>query len=242
MTLQESTMRILHDPTPDEILICQGQYQYLRQGTPTGLIEHWSISRLPNGSEIVRADVDARAVSGAASLLTHFQRKPNGMHEMLRMRIERANFSAAAQYDFDTAEVKTFRQGAGQIRRESLLEIAAKYVVDYHPVIAHDYVWRGYPAEAEGNAWSIPVFSPELWASDDEVLTGRALRFKVTPLPADICHVPAGEFDSPLRFEVLLSDGVRALAWYDVHGVPLRWLYPDKSYDFVLTSYSIAQS
>jgi len=230
-------VRALHEPRPDETLISEGEYQYLRQGKPTGLFEYWSISRQPDGREIVRAEVNARAVPGATSLLTHYQRKPDGLHEWLRIRIERTGFSAAAQYDFEPAEVKVYRQAYTQPRRENLLEIAAKYVVDYHPVIGHDYVWRGYPAEAEGEPWSIPVFSPELWTSEDDFLAGRALRYKVTPLQSEMCRVPAGDFDCALSFEILLSDGVRAMAWYDDEGVPLRWLYPDKGYDFVLVNY-----
>lgn len=224
-------MRVIHDPTPDEQIIAQGRYDYLRHGTPTGLVEYWTISAAPDGKEIVRADVDARAVNGAASLITHLLRNADGRNQYLRMRLERPGFSAAAQYDFDTAEVKIFHQTFGHVKHERLLEIAARYGVDYHPVIAHDYVWRSYPAEAEGNPWSIPVFSPELWTPREEmVLDGRALRFMVAPLPAEPCEIPAGAFDCALFFQITLSDGVRASAWYDEHGIPLRWLYPDKSW------------
>src|SRR5689334_18082487 len=139
-------MRMIHDPSPDETLVAQGRYNYLRQGAPTGLIEYWSLSQLPDGREIVRADVDARAVRGATSLLTHLLRDTDGKNVWLRLRLERPGFAAAAQFDFDTAEIKMYRQAHGQVKKEGLLEIAARYGVDYHPVIAHDYVWRSYPS------------------------------------------------------------------------------------------------
>jgi hypothetical protein len=230
-------VRVIHDPRADETVVCRGTYQYLRQGKSTGLVEHWTVSRLPDGHEIVRADVDARAVPGATSLLTHFQRRPDGSHQWLRVRLERPGFSAAAQYDFDTAEVKVYRQSFGSSRQEDMVLIAENYVIDYHPVIAHDYVWRGYPAQAEGQPWSIPVFSPELWAADTDVLAGRALRFTVTPLSPEPCVTPAGDFECAMQFKILLSDGVLAVAWYDDDGIPLRWQYPDKGYDFVLVAY-----
>lgn len=230
-------MRVLHEPTPEEVVEARGEYQYLRGGQPTGQVESWSISHTPDGQQIVRADVDGRSIPGGPSLLTHLQRGPQGQATWLRLRYEKPEFSAAAQYEFETAEVKIIRQAYEQPRRQDLLEIAANYVIDYHPVIAHDYVWRGYPATAEGQPWSIPVFSPDLWAAGDEVLSGRALRFMVTPLAAETCRVPAGDYHDALSFQVVLSDGVTAMAWYDDSGIPIRWYYPDKGYDFVLVKH-----
>jgi hypothetical protein len=104
--------------------------------------------------------------------------------------------------------------------------------------VAHDYVWRGYPAHARGKKWAIQVFSPDLWAEDDEVLIGRALRFTVTPLDPEPCVTPLGEIESSRPYEIILSDEVKAMAWFDEFGIPLRWYYPEKAYDFVLSSYT----
>jgi len=231
-------LRVLHEVHPEEVLISRGQYRYLRGGQPTGQVEHWQITRLPNGQEVVRADVDGSQIPAGPHLLTHLQRRPDGRPEWLRLQYMKGDLLAAAQYQFEDAEVIVIRQEAGGHRRQDKVEIAANYVVDYHPVIAHDYVWRGYPATAGGKAWSIPVFSPDLWALGGDVLSGRALRFAVTPLAPETCEVPAGRFEAARCYKVILSDSVLAMAWYDSAGIPLRWHYPDKGYDFVLVEYT----
>jgi len=227
-------VRLLHDLQPDEKPISQGVYRYLRDDEPTGQVEKWLITQAANGAEIVRADVDG----GAFSLLTHLRRRTDGKPEWLRLRYgTKSGIKAAAQYTFEEAVVQVARQAEGQPQRLDVVDIATSYQVDYHPVISHDYVWRGYPPHARGKAWSIPVFSPDLWAEGVEALFGRALRFNIKPLEAEDIVTPVGKFEETRSFEITLDDGARALAWYDDTGVPLRWFYPDKAYDFVLVEY-----
>jgi hypothetical protein len=229
-------MHLLHEVQPDETPVCRGQYSYLRGGKPTGQTETWQITRLPGGAEITRVEV--KGSDDATNLLTHLQRDPDGRPEWLRLRYERGEAVAAAQYTFEEAVVHVARQAEGHLRRQEVLDIAAGYEVDYHSVIAHDYVWRGYPRHARGKPWAIPIVSPDLWTGGEEILTGRVLRFNVEPLEDETCTVPAGTFEEARRFEVTLSDGVQAVAWYDEFGITLRWHYPDKDYDFTLVTYT----
>ncbi len=231
-------MRLLHEIGPDETLVCKGEYQYLKAGKPTGQTEQWQITHLPNGKEIVRTDISGHNSIGPTQLLTHLQRAADGRPEWLRMRWERADNKAAAQYTFDEAGVKLARQSENHSRRQEVLDIAQGYAVDYHPVIGHDYVWRAYPAHARGKPWAIPVFCPDLWAAGDEILGGRALRFNIKPLGGEGLSTVLGDFEQVRFFEVLMNDGVRAQGWFDEFGVPLRWAYPDKRYDFTLVTYS----
>ena len=53
-------MRVLHPIRPEEKLVSRGRYRYLIDGEPTGDLESWQITRLPNGDEFVRADLDGR--------------------------------------------------------------------------------------------------------------------------------------------------------------------------------------
>src|SRR5262245_8041714 len=103
----------------------------MRAGQPTGQIEQWQITRLPDGKGIVRADVSG----GASNLLTHLQRTEDGRPEWLRMRWERSDNKAAVQYTFEEAGVKIKRQSVNHPRRQDVLDIAKGYAVDYHPMI-----------------------------------------------------------------------------------------------------------
>lgn len=230
-------MRLLHEVGPEETLVCRGEYHYLRGGQPTGQVEIWQITSLPSGELTVRADIEGGGSANPVNLLTHLQRNVGGRPEWLRIRYERGDFVAAAQYTFQKATVVVARQAENHPRRQENIDIAENYEVDYHAVIAHDYVWRGYPRHARGRSWAVPIISPDLWVDGYDVLGGRVMRFNVQPLDNDTCEVPAGTFEDVRHYEVMLSDGVRALGWYDDLGVPLRWHYPDKDYDFVLVAY-----
>jgi hypothetical protein len=230
-------VRMLHAVSREETLVYQGEYHYLRDGEPTGQVEYWQVTVLPDGTEIVRADVDGRQTDGV-SLVTHFHRRPDGNPDWLRLRYMTTDgVDAAAQYTFEDALIRVARQAKGYSRHLEKVEIAAHYGIDYHPMIAHEYVWRAFRTVAEeGTSRMLPIFSPDLWASGEDVLRGRSLRFEVRPLGLDTCTVPAGMFDEAYLFAITLSDGVKAEAWYDARGVPLRWYYEDKGFEFILAA------
>jgi hypothetical protein len=235
-------VRVLHEDSPDEVIIAQGQYRYMAAGEPTGQIETWKISRLPDGTQIVRADIDGRQSPLRANLVSHLTRDTEGRPQWLRLRYDHGETMAAAHYSFQFSGVRVFRQVGGFTRREETLDVAENYELDYHPVIAHDFVWRGYPEHAKGDTWAIPLFSPEMWPPDeDETLSGRSLRFRVKPLELEAVDTPIGVFEKARSYEVETNDGVRSLAWFDDYGIPIRWLYPEKRYDFVLINYKREQ-
>nr|MBN1229742.1 hypothetical protein [Anaerolineae bacterium] len=232
-------MRVLHPVQPQEMLICRGTYSYHVSGQATGDVETWLITQLPDGTQIVRADIDGSRGSGS-NLVTQMRRYPDGKPEWLRIRYRRGGINAAAQYSFEEAGVRVARQAEGYSRRVKLVEIAADYVVDYHPVIAHDYVWRGYPDNAGGEGRSIPVFSPDLWAAGENILQGRALRFHIMPQARSRCVTPARTVPEAQHYAITMNDGTEALAWFDSEGIPVRWTYPAKQLDFLLTEYQQA--
>jgi hypothetical protein len=231
-------MQMLHAVHPGERLVSSGEYRYFTNGQPSGYEEHWQVTRLPNGQEVVRADVRGPDSQGSRSqIVTHLVREASGRPAWLRLRSGTGHLDRAAQYTFKEASVRIARQLAGEAVRQEVIDIAAGYEVDYPPVIGHDFVWRGYPVDGAGMRRAIPIFSPDLWGDDSEGgLTGRALRYNVRPLEVGLYHTPAGAFEEVRHFSITLSDGVRAEAWYDAQGVPLRWYYPDKDYDFLLVA------
>ena len=108
-------MRVLHPVHSKEKLVSRGRYQYLIDGEPTGDIETWQVTRLPNGDEVVRADLDGREASGA-SLITHLVRGKDGQPRWLRLRFQSEDINAAAQYTFEKATVRAARVAEGQPR------------------------------------------------------------------------------------------------------------------------------
>ncbi|NDJ35828.1 MAG: hypothetical protein GYB64_14300 [Chloroflexi bacterium] len=231
-------MRVLNEMMPDETLVAKGRYHYLVDGEPSGQVETWQITRLPDGSEVVRADLDGRTAEPRANLVSHLKRTPEGRPQWLRIRFGHKGITAAAHYTFEPAEVRVFRQVEGHPRRQDVLDVPSAYEVDYHAVIAHDYVWRGYPDHARGRRWAVPVFSPELWPqAADDALMGRSLRFMIEPTGAQVCETPVRLFEGAQGYGITLSDGTKAQAWYDTHGIPLRWTYPDKAYEFIIVGY-----
>lgn len=231
-------MRMLHPVRPEENLICRGEYRYYIDGQPTGDIETFQITHLPSGIEIVRADIDGREGPYGASLITHHHRKPTGRPTWLRARYQQGDVHAAAQYVFKEASVQVVRQAIGGFPRQENVEIASGYHIDYHPVINHDFPWRGYPADARPEPRLLPIFSPDLWTTDEAPFAGRALRVSVAPIESETITTPAGSFENTPRFSVRFDDDQEIIAWYDRRGIPIRWYMPTKGYDFVLSAYS----
>lgn len=229
-------MRILQPSWPQEKLLRRGTYHYFSGGQPTGDVEHWQVTRLPDGSHIVRADLDGRDASGA-SLLATMRRDPDGSPMWLRLRFEHGEINTGGQYNFRADAVDVVRLTGDFKRRMETVEIATDYVVNFHALISYEYVWRGYPEDAESEIRLIPVFSPELWVAADDVLTGRALRVSVRPDGRSRCEVPAGTFEDCRCFAVELGDGIESKVWFDEHGTPLRWHYPEQGFDFKLVEY-----
>lgn len=230
-------MRVIHEVSAGEQLVCEGAYTYLSGGEPIGYTESWQITRLSNGYEVIRADIDGGNAEQETHLLIHLLRDEEGQPKWLRLRYGKPRLNCAAQYTFKKASVHIARRIPDGGVRQEVIEIASGYAVDCHSTIAHDYVWRGYPASARGRRRAIPIFSPDLWLEDHANLTGRALRFNVQPLGVGQCETELGVYERSRRFEIVLSDGVKAEAWYDREGIPLRWRYPEKDYEFVLSAF-----
>jgi hypothetical protein len=228
-------MRLIHPIHPDEELIAWGRYRYLAGGQQVGR-EAWQVSTLPDGGRIVRADVEGR-LEGEASLVAHLKQNGSGDPQWLRLRYRTDELNAAGQYIFEEATIQVARAVQGHMRQLETVEIARDYVIDYHAVITGNYVWRGYPPDGDGETRLVPVFSPDLWRSDEDALIGRALRVGIQPLPRSRCETPALTLEDARCFKVRYDDDRDAVVWFDKHGVPLRWHQPGLDYDCVLEVY-----
>lgn len=228
-------MRFLQEIDAEETVVCRGEYQYFQNETPSGEVESWQITRLPDGSEFVRSDMKCR--QPRRSLLTHLQRDKKGVPELLRLRYRHEETVAAAEYTFDKAGVKIERQTRGLHRRRETVDVASGYQVDYQAAVGFDFIWRGYPRHARGKSWSIPVFRPELDAEEDEMLAGHSFRLSVQPVDADTIRTPAGIFKVEHHFQITTPDDLQMLAWYGQAGILLRWYDSANKRDILLVKY-----
>jgi len=231
-------MRALRPVAQQETLVCWGAYQYFKKREPTGVVEEWSIHRLPDGVEVVRSDVDARKMPDAPDILTHFIRRADGRPKELILQYRKGALYAKATYTFHYDRVELVRDIADFATRREKIDTADNYVVDYGAVIAWDYAWRGYPTYMETGTYAMPLF--RLMVETEEVqdlLGGGATRIMVRPLEAASLSIPAGAFTEVRRYEVTLPDDQEAIGWFDQHGIPLRWSRPDGKHEFVLMHY-----
>jgi hypothetical protein len=228
-------VRFLQEIGAEETVVCRGEYQYFHNETPSGEVESWLVTRLPDGSELVRSDMKCR--QPRKSLLTHLQRGAKGVPEFLRLRYRHEEVVAAAEYTFDKAGVKVERQTKGLHRRRETVDTATGYQVDYQAAVGFDYIWRGYPRHARGKSWSIPVFRPSLDADEEEILSGHSSRLSVQPAAADSIRTPAGVFKVGHHFKISTPDGLEILAWYGQAGMLLRWYDSANARDILLVRY-----
>ncbi len=229
-------MRFLQEIDAEETVVCRGEYQYFQNETPSGETESWQITKLPDGSEIVRSDMTCR--QPRRSLLTHLQRGKDGVAESLRLRYRHEEIVAAAEYTFDSAGVKIERQAKGLTRRRETIDVASGYQVDYQAAVGLDFIWRGYPSHARGKSWSIPVFRPDFKAEEDEILAGQSLRLSVKPVEAETIRTPAGVFKVGHHFLITTPDDLKILAWYGQAGMLLRWYDSANKRDILLVKYN----
>lgn len=230
-------MRALHPIAPQETLVCWGTYQYLKGSRSTGQIEGWSIHRLPDGTEIVRADVDGRKAPQAPDILTHLTRNSEGQLQELSLHYRTGEFQAKVTCDFEAGHVALTRELMDHPTRRDTVEVASGYAVDYHPIISCDYVWRGYPAYLQDELYAVPVFSLDIDAGGGDLLRGCALRVSIRPLEPESLTIPAGTFENAQRYQVMLPNDTEATVWFDQRGIPLRWFNPTEDRNFVLIRY-----
>lgn len=70
-------MRYIHNVAAHETFVASGIYSEYVDQTATGLVEEWSIHQQPDGSQMIRADHDARQTDGSTLLLEAY-RDPSG--------------------------------------------------------------------------------------------------------------------------------------------------------------------
>jgi hypothetical protein len=231
-------MRALRPVAPQETLVCWGAYQYFKDRRPTGVTEEWSLHRLPDGTEVARADVDARKVADAFDWLTHFVRDADGRPQELIVQYRKGALYAKATYAFQRDRVEITRDVGDMSTRREALDIASGYVVDYRAIIASDYTWRGYPQYMQGAVYAVPIFQLAIEPEEmPDLLGGNVTRVNVQPLEAASLTIPPGVYADVRRYQVALSDDREAVGWFDQHGIPLRWSRPDDGYEFVLMRY-----
>lgn len=169
-------MRTLHNIGKHERLIASGQYRYRApgDGQQTGKVEHWNLHRLPDGSSVLRADVDGRetAVSqaGEESVLVHMLLDPDGQADRLHVRYQDDRRKAEAQLTFFPGYALVSRFVNGQALPRTETDVPGEAVV-IAPCCASNAA-HAYD-ESKGGQQSFPALDLDLEGSGPDLLVPR---------------------------------------------------------------------
>ncbi len=79
-------MRFIVKEQRYEKQIASGQFRYELDGEPTGAVESWRLTAVPDGFEVLRVDLDARQAESGHSYVYHLVRRKDGAPERLGFR------------------------------------------------------------------------------------------------------------------------------------------------------------
>lgn len=79
-------MRFIVKEQRYEKQIASGQFRYELDGEPTGAVESWRLTAVPDGFEVLRVDLDARQAESGNSYVYHLVRRKDGTPERLGIR------------------------------------------------------------------------------------------------------------------------------------------------------------
>lgn len=236
-------MRQIHPVGFNETFVASGVYTFYEERQPSGVIEHWSIHELPDGSRLVRADMDGRA-GDAISLLTEALYRKDS-------RVERFDVHFYGLYDYDKHAEASYtifddkviigRMIGADPRRQDEINLPEGCVVrppamiDYGlavPLIASRYGER-----------NTPVFSITLGTNRDDVLKGD-IRYHAGGVAFSQEVVVAGRSITAQMFSITsgyeTASGPTADGWYliDRYGIALQHNDDLTGASAVLTQYA----
>jgi hypothetical protein len=213
-------VRTLHGIEQHEELVARGQYHFARDGQDSSKVEHWNLHVLPDGSSVLRADVDGRKTPEGSSVLVHMLLGPDGHVDRLHVRYQDKRRKAEAQLTVFPDYAILTRSRDWQALPQVEVELSGGVVV-VAPCLASSIARACH--EGQGERQSVTVLELNLAGEDSDLLAPSlrdvALAFEGTE---EVDLPGLGHFEA----RHVTGDGIDVLL--DRHGVALtcRWHDP----------------
>lgn len=139
-------MRSIIHEQPFEKPLMAGTYRYERDDRPTGAVEKWRLTAVPDGYQFLRVDLDARAAASGHTYLYHALVDPEGQVERLKYRFwtqDAGGLQVAGDLVLESDSVSATRTVNGK-ETEQVLALPKGYRF-WFPSVAGLYFagWRG---------------------------------------------------------------------------------------------------
>lgn len=215
-------MRRLHPVSHPEQMVAQGEYVYLRDGQPTGTVEEWELTRLPDGSRIYRVEV------GASDELWHLILAPDRRPDRLQVRLrEEGGRRFDATYTFFDDEVMI---AGGQVRErpvKNFVDLPPGFGLLWVPMAGRELSLLAYDPDA-GDPQTVMLYVMHQRSPEEDWLSARPVRFAVERLGRDTLEVLAGSFEAE-KVRLTVPGLADQQGWFDRHGTVLQWQSGDQT-------------
>lgn len=227
-------MRFIIHEQPTETLLAAGAYRYEQDGRPTGAVESWRLTRVADGYEALRVDLDARDAPSGHTYLYHYVRQTNGRPERLTYRfwgqaapLGKLNVEGTLIFS-ETDAVGT--HGLNGQTTEISLTLPAGYTV-WFPSVAG----LGLAAGAPGRNPKAGVTLQNA-IGGTETLRPRLVAFDTMMLITDTVDVQVAGRTLPAVPVQITWEAQRRIVVRDTRGWPLTMSCIDAAYQLTLTA------
>jgi hypothetical protein len=228
---------MLHQITPIERLLAQGEYKYQVSGKDSGLSERWSLHILPGGEMVHRADVGGFIAGFRLKQISHFLAAPDYKPATLEMtqQIRDDMTSTLIRCAQTSIEQSITRQAEADKR---VLEVPAGYALFFPPVSAQGFIVRRYNLD-EGGRQSLPLVSVRIQPEDGLPLSVEIQAIEYEHLNShEEIETLAGQFTCHhfIRYDQHMEQHL----WLDQNWIPIQWSVPYSpimKWEYLLTRY-----
>lgn len=226
-------MRAIHQITPYETPLASGVYTVYQDTTPTGSLESWNIHTLPDGSRLIRADVDHRPVNGT-SLLVHalFAPPESGtLLDRVDFQWQTPQLRVHAIYTVFDRELHVGRTIGHGEREQDMHTFVNGFQLD--PIALATRLFVSFLADL---GTSQTVITPWLTENESQLMLPSTAQTTVIWEGSDLI-MAAGQAHTARRCRLTDDQEGTALLWVDAHGIPLQLDEPVLAQRTVLTQF-----
>lgn len=226
-------MRFIIKEQPYEKIVAAGQYRYELDGIPTGAVESWRVTGVPDGYQFLRVDLDAREAESGHSYLYHAVLNPDEQVERLKYRFWGDGLEIVGDVVLDDEAVTATRKVNGT-DYDQVLDLPKRYRF-WFPSVAglHFAGWRG------GDPKTAVTLNSHIGGPD--TLAVQVVPFDYHMLITDTMEMEmAGQLRKYVPHKLTWNDQQRII-WrsYDESGWPLGMVKMGKDYAVGLTAVAV---